>query len=331
MSDHRGLWVFAEQNQGKIKSVTLELLGKGRELADILNVELTAILLGHQVEGLCQELISFGADQVLLADHENLANYKTDTYTRIICRQVQELKPEIILLGATYIGRDLAPRLARRLDTGLTADCTDLEIDTVERLLLQTRPAFGGNIIATIVTPEKKPQMATVRPKVMASLPKDNSRHGKIVRIPVNECAEDLRVRILNIVKEAKRGCHLEDAEIIVAGGRGLGKAENFKIIEDLAGALGGEIGATRDVVDAGWISPEHQIGQTGKVVRPRLYIACGISGAVQHLAGMRDAETIVAINSDPKAPIFAAADFGVVGDVKVIVPALTQMILTEK
>ncbi len=331
MNDHKGLWVFAEQKQGKIKSVTLELLGKGRELADILGVELTAILLGHNIQGLCQELISYGADRVLVADHKSLENYQTDTYTRIISQQVKERKPEIILVGASHIGRDLAPRVARRLDTGLTADCTELGIDEAERLLLQTRPAFGGNIIATIVTPEGRPQMATVRPKIMVSLPKDSTRKGEIVPVPVTEFAEDLRVKILSIVKGDKHGCNLEDAEIIVSGGRGLGKPENFKIIEALAKALGGEVGASRDAVDAGWISHDHQVGQTGKAVRPSLYIACGISGAVQHLAGMKDSETIVAINSNPKAPIFDVADFGIVGDLKVVVPALTQMILEQK
>lgn len=323
--------MFAEQKEGRLRRVALELLGKGRELADILGAELTAFLLGYRVEGLGRELISYGADRVLLADDEILEYYRTDTYAGVITGQISRLKPEIFLAGATCVGMDLAPRIARRLDTGLTADCTDLGIDGDARLLLQTRPAFGGNIIATIVTPGHRPQMATVRPRVMKSLPADTGRKGDIVRVPVSPVAGDMRVKILDIVKEARKGSNLEEADIIVTGGRGVGAPEHFKLLEELAAVLGAGLGASRDVVDAGWISSVHQVGQTGKTVRPKLYIACGISGAVQHLAGMRDSEIIVAINSDPGAPIFQVADYGVVGDLHRVVPALTGALINYK
>lgn len=331
MNDSKGLWVFAEQRQGKINTVTFELLGKGRELADKLGTEVTAILLGFEVEGLCKELIAYGADRVILADDRSLEDYRTDTYTHVICEQVKKLKPEIFLIGATDLGRDLAPRLAKRLNTGLTAHCTELEIDEGDKLLLQTVPGFGGNVTATIVTPETRPQMATVQPKVMKSLNRDDVRDGKVVCVSVTVPDEAMRVKILSYVNETEQGCNLENAEIIVAGGRGVGSAENFNLLKELAKALGGEIGATRDAVDEGWISNYHMIGQTGKTVRPKLYIACGISGAMQHLAGMKNSETIVAINSDSKAPILGVADFGFVGDLKAIVPALTRLVLKYK
>ncbi|MBF7083000.1 electron transfer flavoprotein subunit alpha/FixB family protein [Desulfallas sp. Bu1-1] len=244
--------------------------------------------------------------------------------------QIRESKPEIFLVGATNLGRDLAPKVGRRLGTGLTADCTGLDIDD-EGMLLQTRPAFGGNIIATIVTPNHRPQMATVRPRVMVSLPRNEGRRGEVVKIPYKLDTMDLRVKVLDIVKEIKRGVNLEEADVIVAGGRGLGSAEGFKVLERLAGVLGGEIGASRDAVDAGWISHAHQIGQTGKTVRPKLYIACGISGTVQHTAGMKESDMIVAINTDPAAPIFEIADYGIVADLYQAVPALISAIESYK
>lgn len=331
MNDSKGLWIFAEHRQGKIKTVTFELLGKGRELADKLNVDVTAVLLGFEIKDLCKELIAYGADRVILVDNINLKDYRTDTYTHVICEQIKKLKPEIFLIGATYLGKDLAPRIAKRLNTGLTAHCTELDINESDRLLLQTVPGFGGNVTATIVTPKTRPQMATVQPKVMESLPRDDTRNGEVVCVPVNIPENAMRIKILSYVKETKQGVNLEDAKIIVAGGRGMGSAENFNILRDLAKALGGEIGATRDVVDEGWISKDNLIGQTGKTVRPKLYIACGISGAMQHLAGMKNSETIVAINSDSRAPILDVADFGIIGDLKTIVPVLTNLVLKYK
>lgn len=330
ISEYRGVSIFAEQKDGKLNKVTLELLGRGRELADILKVDLSAVLVGYNVGELCKELISYGADRVFIADDPEFENYRSDTYAAAVCMQIREFKPEIFLVGATSLGRDLAPKLSRRLGTGLTADCTGLDIDD-QGMLLQTRPAFGGNIIATIVTPNHRPQMATVRSRVMASLPRDDGRKGEVVKIPYKLDAVDLRVKVLDIVKEIKRGVNLEEAEVIVAGGRGLASAEGFKVLEKLAGALGGEIGASRDAVDAGWISHAHQIGQTGKTVRPRLYIACGISGAVQHTAGMKNSDMIVVINTDPLAPIFEIADYGIVADLYQAVPALTAAIENYK
>lgn len=331
MNDSKGLWVFAEQHQGKINAVTFELLGKGKELADKLGTEVTAVLLGFGVEELCKELIAYGADRVILADNKSLEDYRTDSYTHVIYDQVKEYKPEIFLIGATDLGRDLAPRLAKRLNTGLTAHCTELEIDINERLLLQTVPGFGGNVSATIITPEARPQMATVQQNVMKSLTRDDSRLGEIVYTSAAVPAEAMRVKILSNVKEIEQDNNLENAEIIVAGGRGVGSAENFSLLKELAMALGGKIGVTRDVVDEGWVSKDHMIGQTGKTVRPKLYIACGISGAMQHLAGMKSSETIVAINTDSKAPIFDVADIGFIGDLKTIVPVLTRMVLEHK
>ena len=327
LAEYRDVWVLAEQREGAVRSVALELLGKGRELADDLGVRLVAVLPGRNMGEQCQELICRGADKVLWLDDPALENYQTSTYAAAVARQVNELKPEIFLIGATYLGRDLAPRLSRRLHTGLTADCTGLEIDKKERLLVQTRPAFGGNIMAAIVTPAHRPQMATVRPRVMQALPRDASRKGEIVRVATKIGPESLMVKILEIVKEGRKSVNLEETEVIVAGGRGLGAASGFEAIRELAGELGGEVGATRDVVDAGWIRNTHQVGQTGKTVRPKLYIACGISGAVQHTAGMSESETIVAINRDPEAPIFQIADYGIVADVNKVVPLLTAAI----
>ncbi|GAB4506270.1 MAG: electron transfer flavoprotein subunit alpha [Anaerolineales bacterium] len=327
LEDYRNVWVFAEQRDGMLTKVARQLMGKARELADTLGAKAIAVLLGHNVDNLAQELIWYGADEVLLADHPLLEHYRTDAYTKVFANLVQEKKPEIVLFGATHIGRDLAPRVAQRLHTGLTADCTGLDIDESERLLLQTRPAFGGNIMATIACPRHRPQMATVRPGVMRALPEDKSRTGEITRVEVDLSETDLMTKILEIVKEGKHTVDLEDAKVIVTGGRGLGGPDGFKLIEQLAALLGGAVGASRAAVDAGWISHDHQVGQTGKTVHPELYIACGVSGAIQHQAGMKEAKYIIAINKDPSAPIFQIADFGVVGDLYKVIPALIKEI----
>ena len=331
LDEYRDVWVLAEQRDGGIRGVTLELLGKGRELADSLDSQLVAVLLGNNVGDQCQELISYGADKTIWIDDPKLEHYQTSIYTDLVTQQILKLKPEIFLIGATYLGRDLAPRVARRIGTGLTADCTELDIDKEACLLVQTRPAFGGNIMASIVTPLHRPQMATVRPRVMKAMDRDTTRKGEVIRIPLNIDPKNTIVRILEIVKEGRKGVNLEEAYIIVSGGRGVGAPEKFEVIEELTEVLGGEVGASRDVVDAGWISSTHQVGQTGKTVRPKLYIACGISGAVQHLAGMKESETIVAINNDPDAPIFQVANYGIVADLHQALPLLIQAIRQSK
>jgi len=327
LSDYRNVWVFAEQRDGMLTKVARQLMGKARELADTLGAKAIGVLLGHNVDNLAQELIWYGADEVLLADHPLLEHYRTDAYTKVFSNLVQEKKPEIVLFGATHIGRDLAPRVAQRIHTGLTADCTGLDIDESERLLLQTRPAFGGNIMATIACPRHRPQMATVRPGVMRALPEDKTRTGEITRVEVDLSESDLMTKILEVIKEGKHTVDLEEAKVIVTGGRGLGGPDGFKLIEQLATVLGGAVGASRAAVDAGWISHDHQVGQTGKTVHPELYIACGVSGAIQHQAGMKEAKYIIAINKDPSAPIFQIADFGVVGDLYKVIPALIKEI----
>ncbi|MGB9880197.1 MAG: FAD-binding protein, partial [Anaerolineae bacterium] len=327
VQEYRNVWVFAEQRDGVLTKVAHQLMGKARELADTLGAKAEAVLLGHNVEHLAQELIADGADTVYLADDPLLEHYRTDAYAKVLADLIQSKKPEIVLFGATTVGRDLAPRISQRIYTGLTADCTGLDIDEGERLLLQTRPAFGGNIMATIVCPRHRPQMATVRPGVMRAPQPDPSRQGEIERVPVNISAEDLNINILRVVKEARRRVNLEDAKIIVSGGRGLGRPEGFKLIEELAEALGGEVGASRAAVDAGWIDHDHQVGQTGKTVHPDLYIACGISGAIQHQAGMKESKFIVAINKDPSAPIFQIADVGIVGDLYKVIPELIKQL----
>jgi electron transfer flavoprotein alpha subunit len=329
LEDYRNVWVFAEQRGGMLTRVARQLLGKARELADTLGAKAVAVLMGHNVDTLAEELIWAGADEVLLADHEMLENYRTDAYTKVVSNLIQQKKPEIVLFGATHIGRDLAPRVAQRVYSGLTADCTGLDIDDSERLLLQTRPAFGGNIMATIACPRHRPQMSTVRPGVMHALPEDKHRTGEITRVEVDLSESDLMTTILEIVKETKRMVDLEAAKVIVTGGRGVAGPDGFKLIEQLATALGGAVGASRAAVDSGWIPHDHQVGQTGKTVHPELYIACGVSGAIQHQAGMKDAKYIIAINKDPSAPIFQIADFGVVGDLYKVIPALVKEIET--
>jgi electron transfer flavoprotein alpha subunit/NAD-dependent dihydropyrimidine dehydrogenase PreA subunit len=331
LSAYKGVWVFAEQRRGKLVFTTLELLGEGRKLADKLGVELSAVLLGSQVDNICEELIYFGADRVIYADNPLLQNYTTDGYTKVITDLVIEKKPEIIIIGATNIGRDLAPRVSARLNTGLTADCTKLDIDEEQKILLQTRPAFGGNIMATIITPNHRPQMSTVRPGVMKKLERDKNRKGIVDKVYVELKEGDIRVKVEEIVKSAKQIVNLVEAEYIVSGGRGLGSPEGFKLIKELADALGGVVGSSRAAVDAGWISHDHQVGQTGKTVRPRVYIACGISGAIQHLAGMQNSDCIIAINKNPDAPIFQVADYGIVGDLYKVIPMLIEEVKKSK
>ena len=327
VQDYRNVWVFAEQRDGVLTKVSHQLLGRARELAGTLGAKTEAALLGHNVEHLAAELVASGADTVYYADHPLLEHYRTDAYSRVLSEMIQSIKPEIVLFGATTIGRDLAPRISQRIYTGLTADCTGLEVDEGERLLLQTRPAFGGNIMATIVTARHRPQMATVRPGVMRASPPDPTRQGTVEKVPVELNPDDLNVEILRVVKEARRRANLEEAKIIVSGGRGLGGPEGFKLMADLAEAIGGEVGSSRAAVDAGWITQDYQVGQTGKTVRPDLYFACGISGAIQHQAGMKESRFIVAINKDPGAPIFQIADAGMVGDLFTIVPELIKQL----
>lgn len=322
IADYKGIWVFAECREKKLIGVGLELLSEAQKLAQRLDVEVSAVLIGDDVSNLIPELIAYGADNVYVAEHPLLHDEPEDLYKKIIVDLIKEYKPEIFLLGGTSIGRSLAPKLAAKLQVGLTADCTGLDIDSENRLL-QTRPAFGGNLMATIMTPYTRPQMATVRPKVMKKLMPDNSRKGKIEIIDVKIDETLVKIKRLDFIKEVMKGANLEEAEIIVSGGRGLGKPENFKLIEELADVLGGTVGASRAAVDAGWISHFHQVGQTGKTVAPKLYIACGISGAIQHLAGMQTSDTIVAINKDKDAPIFQVATYGIVGDLFEIIPAL--------
>jgi len=325
--EYRNVWVFAEQRDSALTRVAYQLMGKARQLADTLGAQANAVLLGHNVEGLAQELIAYGADVVYLAEHPLLERYRTDAYTKVLSDLIKEKKPEIVLFGATTVGRDLAPRISQRIYTGLTADCTGLDIDEGERLLLQTRPAFGGNIMATIACPHHRPQMSTVRPGVMKAMQPDSSRQGTIERVTVALSDDDLNLKIMQVVKEARRRANLEDAKIIVSGGRGLGGPEGFKVIEQLAEALGGEVGSSRAAVDSGWIEHDHQVGQTGKTVRPELYVACGISGAIQHQAGMKESKFIVAINKDPGAPIFNIADVGIVGDLYKVIPELIKQL----
>ena len=324
-SGYRGIWVFAEQRKGKVEGVAYELLGEGRKLADKLQVPLSAILLGHNVAGQAAELIAHGANKVYLYEDPLLENFQDDTYGEVFIKLIEEEKPEIILIGATSIGRSLAPKVALRIRTGLTADCTGLEVDTLNRNLLQTRPAFGGNIMATIICPNYRPQMSTVRHKVMKKAPRDANRQGEVIKKQFDFTKINIKTKILNIVEEVTKTINIAEADIIVSGGRGMGSPDNFKLLEELAQVLGAAVGSSRAAVDAGWMPYSHQVGQTGRTVCPKLYIACGISGAIQHLVGMQSSDVIVAINKDPQAPIFKLATFGIEGDVLQVVPALTK------
>lgn len=325
IGSYRGVWVFAEQRMGQVVSVVYELLGEGRKLADKLGQPLAAVLLGNNMQEQAADLIYYGADEVYLADDPILENFHDDSYAQVITDLINEYKPNIVLTGATAVGRSFIPKVAVQVKTGLTADCTQLEIDPETGLLHQTRPAFGGNIMATILCPYNRPQMATVRHKVMKPAACDKGRQGRIITKKIDAKKLTLRTRLVKFVEEITDTVNLAEADIIVSGGRGLGNAENFRLIEALAKAVGGAVGASRAAVDAEWIPYSHQVGQTGKTVCPKLYIACGISGAIQHLAGMQSSDVIVAINSDPDAPIFNVATYGIVGDLFEVVPALTQ------
>jgi len=331
LADYKGVWVFAEQREGVLQKVSLELLGEGRKIADKLGVKLTALLLGNNVANLANELVAYGADEVLVADHELLNNYTTDGYAKVICDLVRERKPEILFIGATYIGRDLGPRVAARLTTGLTADCTSIDVEEGTGNLMATRPAFGGNLMATIACPEHRPQMATVRPGVFAKLAKDEARTATIENVKVDLKEDDIRTKVVEVVKEIKDVVDIGEAEFIVSGGRGVGKAEGFTLLKQLADVLGGTVAGSRAAVDNGWIDKHAQVGQTGQTVKPKVYIACGISGAIQHLTGMQDSDYIIAINKDENAPIMKIADLAIVGDLYKVVPELIAQLKGEK
>ena len=324
-SEYKGVWVFAEQRRGELHKVSFELLGKGRELADQLQVPLSAVLLGYSIKSKAQDLISAGADNVYVVDNQELKDFNDEIYAKVLADIAGQYKPEIILAGATAIGRAFIPRVSIRLNAGLTADCTAFELDLQERNLYQIRPAFGGSLMAKIMTPERRPQMATARYKVFKPLTIDTSRKGEIIEPQIKEDSFKTRSQFIEFIKEVETTVNLSEADIIVSGGRGIGCAENFKIIRELAEAIGGAVGASRAAVDSGWIPYSHQVGQTGKTVSPKIYIACGISGAVQHLAGMQSSDIIIAINKDPDAPIFSVAKFGIVGDIFQILPAITE------
>lgn len=325
LDTYKGIWVFAEQRENKIASVVSELLGKGRDLADVRECELTAVLLGSDLNALANELIYQGADKVIVVDNPELKNFTDTAYSYAFTELIKKYKPEIILSGATNLGRSFIPRVAVELKTGLTADCTALEINREDNLLMQTRPAFGGNIMATIVTPNHRPQMATVRHKVMTPLKRDPSRNGTIIAEEIEFSPAVLNTEFIETVHDSTQKINLAEANFIVSGGRGLKEKKNFALIEELAQELGAAIGASRAAVDAEWISYPHQVGQTGKTVKPTVYIAIGISGAIQHLAGMQSSDYIIAINKDPDAPIFKVADLGLVGDLFEIVPAIIK------
>jgi len=321
----KDVYVLAEQRDGNIQKVAFELVGEATKLAKDLNEQVVAILLGDGVTAKAEELIQHGADKVIVVDDPILAKYATEPYAKAITAIIKEFEPEIVLYGATSIGRDLAPRVSARVHTGLTADCTKLEIAEDTKLLNMTRPAFGGNIMATIVCKNHRPQMATVRPGVMAALAADTARKGEVVPFKVEFTPADMNIEIIEEVKETKKIVDVTEAKVLVSGGRGIGSPEFFNTLKELADLLGGEVAASRAVVDAGWIGKEYQVGQTGKTVRPNLYIACGISGAIQHVAGMESSEVVISINKNDGAAIFDVSDLGIVGDVKTIIPKLIE------
>lgn len=325
LSEYKGVWVFAEQREGKLMPVVIELLGEAKKLAAEIGTDVSAVVCGDEVGDLTHELFAYGADKVYQAVHPELKNYRTDAYTKVIEEAINLYKPEIILLGATHIGRDLGPCLAVRCDTGLTADCTKLEIDPDDKKIRQTRPAFGGNLMATIICPNHRPQMSTVRPGVMDKAEYVAGREGVAIRLDVSFKEEEIRTKIIKIVKEAGELASLTDAEFIVSGGLGLGNPEGFELLKKLADKLGGTIGSSRACVDSGWIDHSYQVGQTGTTVKPKIYFACGISGAIQHLAGMQSSDYIIAINKNENAPIFEVADYGIVGDLYEVIPAILE------
>ena len=339
---YKGVFVFAEQVDNEISGIAFELIGKGKDLAKDLGTEVTAVLVGSDVKGLADELAEYGADKVIVVDDPELKEYRTEPYTHALASVINEFKPEIFLIGATAIGRDLGPRVCARIHTGLTADCTQLEIgdfpinpvpgkEQKHNQLLMTRPAFGGNTIATIACPDFRPQMATVRPGVMQKLPKAAGAKANVVEYNPGFVPNNNYVEIMEVVKAVADTVDIMDAKILVSGGRGVGSPENFKILEDLAEVIGGTVSCSRAVVDAGWQPKALQVGQTGKTVRPNVYFAIGISGAIQHVAGMEESDIIIAINKDETAPIFDVADYGIVGDLNKVVPLLTEKLKAAK
>lgn len=341
IAEYKGVYVYAQQVDNEISSIALELLGKARELAKDLDTNVTAVLIGSDVKGLTDRLARYGADRVIVVDDPELKDYRTEPYTHALASVIKEYKPDIMLVGATAIGRDLGPRVSARVQTGLTADCTVLEIgdfplnpipnqEQKHNQLLMTRPAFGGNTIATIACPNNRPQMATVRPGVMQKIAPIEGAQAEIIEFNPGFTPDNKYVEILEVVKSVKETVDIQSAKILVSGGRGVGSEENFKILRDLADAIGGEVSCSRAVVENGWLSVDHQVGQTGKTVRPNVYFAIGISGAIQHVAGMEESDVIIAINKDEDAPIFDVADYGIVGDLNKIVPQLTEAIKAE-
>jgi len=324
LSAYKDVWVFCEQKEGVIQTISYELLGEGRKLAEKLGVKLCAVLLGDGVSARVDEIASRGADKIYLVDSPKLKHYQDDPYTKVLVGLVNEYSPEVLLCGATTIGRSLISRVAVTVDAGLTADCTGLDIDEKDKILLQTRPAFGGNIMATIITPNHRPQMSTVRHKVMKEAQIDKSHKAEVIKKTYSADLLSSRTSLLDVVEETEETVNIGEADIIVSGGRGIGGSEKFGMLKELAKVLGGAVGSSRSAVDAGWMPYSHQVGQTGKTVCPKLYIACGISGQIQHLIGMQSSKVIVAINKDPDAPIFKVATYGIVGDVFEVVPALT-------
>ncbi|MBQ6231807.1 MAG: electron transfer flavoprotein subunit alpha/FixB family protein [Eubacterium sp.] len=342
LEEYKGVFIFAQQVDNEISNIAFELLGKGKDLAADLGTEVTAVLVGSDVKGLADSLAEYGADRVIVVDDPELKEYRTEPYTHALASVIEKYKPDVFLIGATAIGRDLGPRVCARVHTGLTADCTQLDIgdfplnpipgkEQKHNQLLMTRPAFGGNTIATIACPDFRPQMATVRPGVMQKKDKVAGAKAVIEEFNPGFTPNNNYVEILEIVKEVSDVVDIQDAKILVSGGRGVGSAENFKILEELAAAIGGEVSCSRAVVDSGWKPKELQVGQTGKTVRPHVYFAIGISGAIQHVAGMEESDIIIAINKDETAPIFDVADYGVVGDLNKVVPLLTKQILAAK
>ena len=342
IEEYKGVFVYAQQVDNKLSNIAYELVGKGKALAADLGEKVTAVVIGYQIADLADKLAEYGADKVILVDDPELKEYRTEPYTHAMAEVINHFKPEIFLIGATAIGRDLGPRVCARIHTGLTADCTKLDIgdfplnpvpgqEQLHNQLLMTRPAFGGNTIATIACPYFRPQMATVRPGVMQKNPKEPGRKCEVENFNPGFVPDDLYVEILDVVKKVSDTVDIQDAKILVSGGRGMGGPENFKILDELAAAIGGTVSCSRAVVDAGWKPKDLQVGQTGKTVRPKLYFAIGISGAIQHLAGMEESDLIIAINKDESAPIFDVADFGLVGDLNKIVPILTQKIIEAK
>lgn len=336
LEEYKGVYIYAQQVDNKLSDIAFELVGKAKELAADLNTEVTAVLLGSNVKALATELGEYGADKVIVVDNPALETYRTEPYAQALVSVINEYKPEIMLVGATAIGRDLGPTVSARVKTGLTADCTKLEIGTIDsmpdtKLLLMTRPAFGGNIMATIVCKDHRPQMATVRPGVMQALERDEARTGEVVDFKVEFTAADMNVTIKEVVKEDKKTVDITEAKVLVSGGRGIGSADFVPVLQEAADVLGGVVTGSRPVIEAGWLDKDRQVGQTGKTVRPDLYLACGISGAIQHVAGMESSEVVISINKDDNAAIFSVSDLGVVGDVKVILPKLVEALKKVK